>query len=274
MGTSSKEFDNVGVNDSRDGDRPAAASGEFQGKYKLGVKLGAGTFSVVKLVTVKVGPEMGAQYACKIIDKAGLNQEDKDALKIEIEILKELNHPNIMRLIEVMEDSKKHYLITELLDGGELFDRIVDKALYNEKEARDVVKILLEVMVYCHDRNVVHRDLKVRPRSGAGGAGPVVLDLAARLVCCAWNAFRPRSYNIACTCARPPVRPPSCLPACLPLPCFLRPCPCLSACQPACAYARLPACPPTPRCLPPPPTASFPPSLPPSLPGPARPPAC
>lgn len=152
----SKEFDNVGLPNGKDD----AGGNRFATKYRIGEKLGAGTFSEVKLVTVKAGEDQGSQYACKIIKKGGLTVEDKAALKIEIEILLEMNHPNIMRLVEVMEDSKHHYLVTELLDGGELFDRIVEKALYSEREARDVVKILLEVMVYCHERNVVHRDLK------------------------------------------------------------------------------------------------------------------
>ena len=78
----------------------------------------------------------------------------------EISILKELNHPNIMKLYEVYDEPLFYYLVTELMGGGELFDRIVQKQAYNEREARDVCKVLFDAIGYCHDQNVAHRDLK------------------------------------------------------------------------------------------------------------------
>ena len=136
----------------------------FLQRYDVGSVLGRGSYSVVRLVTLKTGPNVGAKFACKIIKKAELKPCDQDALVQEICTLKQLNHPNIVELMEVMEDDTKHYLVFELCEGGELFDRIAEKenGQYSEKEARALVKILLEVMVYVHDLNVCHRDLKVR----------------------------------------------------------------------------------------------------------------
>lgn len=67
---------------------------------------------------------------------------------------------SVIRLYEVFEESGEFYIVTELVEGGELFDRIVSKSKYSEKEARDLVKLFLETMAYMHDADVVHRDLK------------------------------------------------------------------------------------------------------------------
>jgi serine/threonine protein kinase len=89
-----------------------------------------------------------------------LSKEDEVALKDEIDVLNELKHKHIIRLYDVFEEAQFYYLITEKMLGGELFDRIVQKSYYNEKEARDVCVILFEAMKYCHDHEVAHRDLK------------------------------------------------------------------------------------------------------------------
>lgn len=89
-----------------------------------------------------------------------MTQEDEDALKDEIAVLKELKHQHIIRLYDVFDESQYYYLVTEKMSGGELFDRIVQKSYYNEKEARDVCKILFEALRYCHSHKVAHRDLK------------------------------------------------------------------------------------------------------------------
>ena len=99
-------------------------------------------------------------YAAKIVIKSRLTREDEAALQDEIAILNNMNHENIIKLYEVFDEKEHYYLITELMLGGELFDRIVTKAFYNEKEARDVCKILFTALNHCHERNVAHRDLK------------------------------------------------------------------------------------------------------------------
>jgi serine/threonine protein kinase len=71
-----------------------------------------------------------------------------------------MHHDHIINLYDVFDEDSYYYLVTELMLGGELFDRIVTKTFYNEKEARDVCKILFEALDYCHSKNVAHRDLK------------------------------------------------------------------------------------------------------------------
>ena len=92
--------------------------------------------------------------------KSKLTKEDEIALKDEIIVLRELQHQHIIRLYDVFEEKSFWYLVTEKMTGGELFDRIVSKSFYNEKEARDVCKILFEAIGYCHTHSVAHRDLK------------------------------------------------------------------------------------------------------------------
>lgn len=129
----------------------------FNDSYRLGRTLGEGAFSVVKEGTNK---GTGDSFAIKIVEKKKLSTEDEAALKDEIKILKKLLHVHIIRLYDVFEEPSFFYLVTEQMLGGELFDRIVAKSYYNEKEARDVCKILFEALKYCHSKNVAHRDLK------------------------------------------------------------------------------------------------------------------
>lgn len=153
----------VAISDKVSGDvclrvgKPKRSKGTFDDCYALGRELGEGAFSVVR---EGIHLKTDRAYAVKIITKSKLSDEDESALEDEISILKDLRHPHIIRLYEVYEDSSLHYLVTEMMDGGELFDRIVSKTYYNEREARDVVRVLLEAVNYCHFRNVAHRDLK------------------------------------------------------------------------------------------------------------------
>ena len=81
-------------------------------------------------------------------------------LSYEIDILKNLDHPNILRLYEVFEDAKNIYLVTELCNGGELFDEIVSRTRFGERDAANVIKQLISAISYCHSKKVCHRDLK------------------------------------------------------------------------------------------------------------------
>lgn len=89
-----------------------------------------------------------------------MSADDEISFKYEINILKKLDHPNILKLYEVFEDEKKYYLVTELCKGGELFDEIIQKVQYSEKEAATIIQQILRAVSYCHQNNIVHRDLK------------------------------------------------------------------------------------------------------------------
>jgi serine/threonine protein kinase len=125
--------------------------------YDIHETLGEGSFAVVKKATHKVS---GAPYAIKIINRSSLNKDLETALKEEISILSELNHSHIMKLETVVCTLSQIYLVTEYLEGGELFDRVVEKSSYTESEARDSCKIVFEALRYAHSKGVVHRDLK------------------------------------------------------------------------------------------------------------------
>lgn len=136
---------------------PSMSTGRFADEYVMGKELGAGTFSVVREATHRV---TGERFAIKCIKREELSQDDVDALMLEVAILKQMQHPHIVKLYEVFQEDTYYYLVTEFMAGGELFDRIVEKNFYSEREARELVKILLTTIQFCHDADVVHRDLK------------------------------------------------------------------------------------------------------------------
>uniref|UniRef100_A0A7S2XV40 non-specific serine/threonine protein kinase n=1 Tax=Fibrocapsa japonica TaxID=94617 RepID=A0A7S2XV40_9STRA len=129
----------------------------FDKSYKLLKELGSGSFSTVREGVSKLN---GERFAVKIVKRMDLPPDDEEALIEEVTILKHVDHPNIIKLYEFFEEKHFYYLVIELMEGGELFDRIVQKTYYNEKEARDLVHILLSAIKFCHDNGIVHRDLK------------------------------------------------------------------------------------------------------------------
>jgi len=119
----------------------------------------------VKKARVKKGPRTleGGQVvpdevAVKIIDKAKV--EDMNDIQREIEIMGQISHPNVIQLFEIFDEPKKMHLVMELVSGGELFDRIVAKGSYTEKDAATTVKTLCSALEYLHSKDIVHRDLK------------------------------------------------------------------------------------------------------------------
>jgi len=78
----------------------------------------------------------------------------------EINILRSLDHPNIVKMYEFFEDDKRYYIVTEICKGGELFDEIINRGKFSERDAAILMKQLLMCVNYCHSNNVVHRDLK------------------------------------------------------------------------------------------------------------------
>lgn len=126
----------------------------LQARYKLGEKLGEGGYSVVKAGTSVIDKR---KVAVKIVQRQGLAKEDEVSLRSEVQILLDLRHDNIVQAYDFFEEEKQFYVILEYIDGGELFDRIVKKTYYNEKEARDLVFTILTAIKYLHDQNIVHR---------------------------------------------------------------------------------------------------------------------
>lgn len=114
--------------------------------YVIGDELGQGGFSIVKECTSKAD---GEKYAVKIIEKNAL-KEDIKLLKREIEIMKKVSHKNILKLHEIFEDNEKVYIVMELVKGSELFDRIVEKGFYSERNAMHVVTQILDAVAYLH----------------------------------------------------------------------------------------------------------------------------
>ena len=125
--------------------------------YKLGRVLGQGSFATVRLATCKAD---GTKWAIKVIKRQSLASDDEAALATEIQIMERTVHPNIISLKEVFDCPTNMYLVTEVMTGGELFDRIVEKEHYSETEAKKAVIEIVDAIMYCHDRGIVHRDLK------------------------------------------------------------------------------------------------------------------
>ena len=134
------------------------------GDFKKGKRLGSGAFSTVYLGRCAhprdPRVEQGRMYAVKQIVQKSLTPEDRAGLKQEIEILKELDSDLVMKLFAVYENKKFFQLVTELVEGGELFERIVEKDSYSETEAKKVVYNLIKAVAYVHKHDIVHRDLK------------------------------------------------------------------------------------------------------------------
>lgn len=124
--------------------------------YDILEELGRGAFSTVKKARHK---KEGNIYAVKIIDKKNV-QQDLHRLAIEMEVLQTVKHPNIIELKEVFETDKMLYIVTEMVTGGELFDRIVGKGSYSERDAASLIRKLTEALAYLHDLGIAHRDLK------------------------------------------------------------------------------------------------------------------
>nr|XP_046229142.1 MAP/microtubule affinity-regulating kinase 3-like isoform X2 [Scatophagus argus] len=127
------------------------------GNYRLLKTIGKGNFAKVKLARHVL---TGREVAIKIIDKTQLNPSSLQKLFREVRIMKILNHPNIVKLFEVIETEKTLYLVMEYASGGEVFDYLVAHGRMKEKEARAKFRQIVSAVQYCHQKHIVHRDLK------------------------------------------------------------------------------------------------------------------
>uniref|UniRef100_A0AAR2LPL4 calcium/calmodulin-dependent protein kinase n=1 Tax=Pygocentrus nattereri TaxID=42514 RepID=A0AAR2LPL4_PYGNA len=129
----------------------------FTEEYQLFEELGKGAFSVVRRC-VKI--LSGQEYAAKIINTKKLSARDHQKLDREARICRLLKHPNIVRLHDSISEEGHHYLIFDLVTGGELFEDIVAREYYSEADASHCIQQILEAVLHCHQMGVVHRDLK------------------------------------------------------------------------------------------------------------------
>ncbi|KAF0300054.1 Serine/threonine-protein kinase MARK1 [Amphibalanus amphitrite] len=127
------------------------------GKYQLLKTIGKGNFAKVKLA--KHLPT-GEEVAIKIIDKTQLNPGSLQKLFREVRIMKMLDHPSIVKLYQVIETKKTLYLVMEYASGGEVFDYLVFHGRMKEKEARLKFRQIVSAVQYCHQKKIIHRDLK------------------------------------------------------------------------------------------------------------------
>ncbi|XP_043367668.1 serine/threonine-protein kinase MARK1 isoform X6 [Dermochelys coriacea] len=127
------------------------------GNYRLLKTIGKGNFAKVKLARHVL---TGREVAVKIIDKTQLNPTSLQKLFREVRIMKILNHPSIVKLFEVIETEKTLYLVMEYASGGEVFDYLVAHGRMKEKEARAKFRQIVSAVQYCHQKCIVHRDLK------------------------------------------------------------------------------------------------------------------
>ncbi|XP_044106730.1 serine/threonine-protein kinase SIK1 isoform X2 [Neovison vison] len=143
----------------------AAPAGPGQGQqkplrvgfYDVERTLGKGNFAVVKLARHRVTK---TQVAIKIIDKTRLDSSNLEKIYREVQIMKLLNHPHIIKLYQVMETKDMLYIVTEFAKNGEMFDYLTSNGHLSENEARKKFWQILSAVEYCHSHHIVHRDLK------------------------------------------------------------------------------------------------------------------
>ncbi|XP_051778624.1 calcium/calmodulin-dependent protein kinase type II subunit gamma isoform X14 [Erpetoichthys calabaricus] len=132
-------------------------STRFTDEYQLYEELGKGAFSVVRRCVKK---STGQEYAAKIINTKKLSARDHQKLEREARICRLLKHPNIVRLHDSISEEGFHYLVFDLVTGGELFEDIVAREYYSEADASHCIHQILESVNHIHQHDIVHRDLK------------------------------------------------------------------------------------------------------------------
>lgn len=156
--------------------------------YRLGDELGRGRFSVVQFAT---HIKEDSTYAVKLVKNEELeDEENMEALETEIKILRKLHHPYIVKLKEVVTTEENTYIVMELLEGGELFERIVEQGAFKEDAAAALFAQILLSMEYLHNMSIVHRDVKPENilYSQKGGTDIKLIDFGYAGI---WQADRP-----------------------------------------------------------------------------------
>lgn len=126
--------------------------------YRPVDELGSGMSGTVFSVQSKI---TGSLYACKSVRKRGMSDEDLNNFRGEVALLSQLDHPNIVKIIEAFESPSQITIIMELCQGGELYDSLITAEFYTEDVAKNLFKQIVHAILYCHNQNVCHRDLKL-----------------------------------------------------------------------------------------------------------------
>lgn len=134
-----------------------SSKGQIEETYKLGDIIGSGSFSSVRVASHL---ETRIDRAVKIIAKNVLTEDQTQNLVNEVDALKSFDHPNIIRIIEVVEDNYKLNIVTELCQGGELFDRIFKNHPFTENIAARYMYQLFSGLIHIHEKGFIHGDLK------------------------------------------------------------------------------------------------------------------
>ncbi|XP_030633293.1 serine/threonine-protein kinase SIK2 [Chanos chanos] len=168
------------------------------GFYDIERTLGKGNFAVVKLARHRITK---TEVAIKIIDKTQLDAVNLEKIYREVQIMKMLDHPHIIKLYQVMETKNMLYLVTEYAKNGEIFDYLAKHGRLSEQEARRKFWQILSAVEYCHNRNIVHRDLKAENLLLDGHMNIKIADFGFG------NFFQP-GEPLATWCGSPPYAAP------------------------------------------------------------------
>ncbi|XP_061575341.1 serine/threonine-protein kinase SIK2 isoform X2 [Cololabis saira] len=168
------------------------------GFYDIERTLGKGNFAVVKLARHRITK---TEVAIKIIDKTQLDAVNLEKIYREVKIMKMLDHPHIIKLYQVMETKNMLYLVTEYAKSGEIFDYLAKHGRLSELEARRKFWQILSAVEYCHNRNIVHRDLKAENLLLDGHMNIKIADFGFG------NFFQP-GEPLATWCGSPPYAAP------------------------------------------------------------------
>ena len=135
-------------------------SSDFHRRYTLRREIGSGSTSKVYDCVRKKDNKV---FACKVINKAEIETNFSglmDQFNLEIKVLKMLNHPNIIKLVDAFETADSVYMVLEQCYGGELFDHVVDKGTLSEEEASTLIRSITSAVRHMHSLDIIHRDLK------------------------------------------------------------------------------------------------------------------
>lgn len=159
------------------------STSEISSEYDVGDQAGEGTQGVVFRATRK---KTGVVRAIKKVPKKSVCM---DKFRFEIELMKRLDHPNIIKLYETFDDRSSTYLVMELCSGGELFDKVVEQGSLSESEAALVLQEILRAVHYMHEQDLTHRDLKPENFIFAS-KGPIDEENMLKLI----------DFGVACEC--------------------------------------------------------------------------